>query len=60
MESFTLLGLSLLSTDVVYLTVVELAVGLLTVDDVEAVSSSHTHAAHLKVEPLMVVITVDV
>lgn len=42
------------------LTVVELAVGLFTVDDVEAIGGSHAHAAHLKVEPLVVVVTVDV
>lgn len=43
-----------------HLTVVELAVGLLRVDDVEAVVGSNTHAADLKVEPLVIVITVDV
>lgn len=43
-----------------YLTIVELAVGLLRVDNVEAVGGSDTHATHLKVEPLVVVITVDV
>lgn len=42
------------------LTIVELAVWLLTVDDVEAVVGAHAHAAHLKVEPLVMVITVDV
>lgn len=42
------------------LTIVELAVGLLTVDDVETVGCSNTHPAHLKVEPLVVVITVNV
>ena len=42
------------------LTVVELAVGLLTVDDVEAIGDSNAHAAHLKVEPLVVMVTVDV
>lgn len=42
------------------LTVVELAVGLFTVDDVEAIGGPHAHAAHLKVEPLVVVVTVDV
>lgn len=45
---------------VVPLTVVELAVWLLTVDDVEAVDSSNTHTAHLKIEPLVVVITVNI
>ena len=45
---------------VVPLTVVELAVWLLTVDDVEAVDCSNTHTAHLKIEPLVVVITVDI
>lgn len=45
---------------VLNLTIVELAVGLLTVDNIEAVGSSNTHAAHLKVEPLVVMITVDV
>ena len=57
-----LLGVSvyLIPDVVVCLTVVELAVWLLTIDDVEAVGSSNTHAAHLKVEPLVVVITVDV
>lgn len=42
------------------LTVVELAVWLLTVDDVEAVGGPHAHAAHFKVEPLVVVITVNI
>lgn len=42
------------------LTIVELAVWLLAVDDVEAVVGAHAHAAHLKVEPLVMVITVDV
>lgn len=45
---------------VVPLTIVELTVWLLTVDDVEAVDSSNTHTAHLKIEPLVVVITVDI
>lgn len=45
---------------VLHLTIIVLAVCLLTVDDVEAVSSSNTHAAHFKVEPLVVVISVDV
>ena len=35
-------------------TVIELAVGLLTVDDVEAVGGSGPHTAHLEVEPLLV------
>lgn len=42
------------------LTIVELAVGLLTVDDVEAVVGPHAHTAHLKIEPLVVVITVNI
>lgn len=42
------------------LTIIELAVGFFTVDDVETIGHSHMHAAHLKVEPLVVVITVDV
>lgn len=35
-------------------TIVELAVGFLTVDDVEAVRDGSLHAAHLEVEPLLV------
>lgn len=35
-------------------TVIKLAVGLLTVDDVEAVTDSSSRAAHPKVEPLLV------
>lgn len=35
-------------------TIVELAVGFLTVDDVEAVREGSPHAAHLEVEPLLV------
>ena len=42
------------------LTIIELAVGLLTVDDVEAVVRSNVHPAHLKIEPLVIVVTVDV
>lgn len=49
-----------LTSVVLNLTVVELAVWLLTVDDIEAVGGPNTHAAHLKVEPLVVMITVDV
>lgn len=39
---------------VVARTIVELAVGFLTVDDVEAVRDGSLHAAHLEVEPLLV------
>lgn len=39
----------------VLLTVVELAVGLLTVDDVEPVADGRLHSADLKVEPLVVI-----
>lgn len=42
------------------LTIVELAVWLLTVDDVEAVGGPHAHTAHLKIEPLVMVITVNI
>ena len=42
------------------LTVIKLAVGLLTVDDVEAVVRPNVHPAHLKIEPLVIVVTVDV
>lgn len=41
-------------------TIVELAVWLLTVDDVEAVGGPHAHPAHLKVEPLVMVIAVNI
>lgn len=44
----------------VTLTVVKLTVGLLAVDDVEAVGNAHAHIAHFKVEPLVVMIAVDV
>ena len=42
------------------LTKVELAVDFLTVDDVELVRYSSFHVAHFEVEPLMVVVGVDV
>lgn len=45
---------------IVTLTIVELAVRLLAVDDVEAVGGAHTHVAYFEVEPLVVVIAVDV
>lgn len=44
----------------VTLTIVKLAVWLLAVDEVEAVGNTHTHVAHLEVEPLVVMIAVDV
>ena len=49
-------GLSPLSAH----TVIELAVGLLAVDDVEAVGGSGPHAAHLEVEPLLVLRAVHI
>ena len=42
------------------LTKVELAVQFLTVDDIEAVLDARPHVAHFEVEPLMVVVCVDV
>ena len=42
------------------LTKVELTVEFLTVDDVEAVLYISLHVAHLEVEPLVVVVRVDV
>lgn len=42
------------------LTIVELAVWLLTVDDVEAVGGPHAHTAHFKIKPLVMVITVNI
>lgn len=41
-------------------TVIKLAVGLLTVDDVETVRDGGPHAAHLEVEPLLVLRAVHV
>lgn len=41
-------------------TVIKLAVGLLTVDDVEAVRDGSSHAAHLEVEPLLVLAAIHV
>lgn len=35
-------------------TIVELAVGFLTIDEVEPIRDSGPHAAHLEVEPLLV------
>ena len=42
------------------LTKVELAVDLLTVDDVELVRHAGVHVAHFEVEPLVMVVRVDV
>ena len=42
------------------LTKVELTVEFLTVDDVEAVLYVSLHVGHLKVEPLVMVVRVDV
>ena len=44
----------------VLLTKVELAVGLLTVDDVEPVLDAGLHVGDLEVEPLVVVVGVDI
>lgn len=41
-------------------TVIKLAVGLLTVDDVEAVRDGSSHAAHLEVEPLLVLAAIHI
>lgn len=41
-------------------TVIKLAVGLLTVDDVEAVRDASSHAAHLEVEPLLVLAAIHI
>lgn len=41
-------------------TVIELAVGLLAVDDVEAVRDGGPHTAHLEVEPLLVLVAVHI
>lgn len=41
-------------------TIIELAVGLLTVDYVESITNSRTHIAHLEIEPLVIVITIDI
>lgn len=43
-----------------WLTEVELTVGLLIVDDVESVRFACYHVANLKIEPLMVVVSVHV
>jgi len=42
------------------LTKVKLAVDFLTVDDVELIRHTGLHAAHFEVEPLMMMIGVDV
>jgi len=42
------------------LTKVELTVDLLTVDDVELIRNASLHVAHLEVEPLMMMVGVDV
>ena len=46
--------------DVCLFTEVELAVELLAVDDVEAVVDVRLHVRHLEVEPLVMVVRVDV
>lgn len=42
------------------LTIIKLAISLLTVDDIKAIGHACPHVGHLKVEPLMMVVAVDV
>lgn len=42
------------------LTIVKLAVGLLPVDDVEAIGDVGYHTTHLEVEPLVILRRVDI
>lgn len=44
----------------VLLTIVKLAVGLLPVDDVEAIGDVGYHTTHLEVEPLVILRRVDI
>lgn len=41
-----------------YLTVVKLAVGLFTVDDVKSVTNASFHSTDFKVKPLMIMIAI--